>query len=96
MHGGLSLNPSLVYLGPRWGMVAPDLGAGGTLKHFAATPLINVALNWEHAFAKGLDLTLAMYNVLNKEVDFISPMNSYHAPLPGMSREVMLHAQYKF
>lgn len=96
LKGGVSLNPSLVYLGPRWGMVAPDTGAGGTLKHFSATPIINVALNWEHVLLKGLDLTLAVCNLLNKEVDFISPMNSYHAPLPGMSRELMLHAQYKF
>ena len=96
LSGGLSINPSLVYLGPRWGFVAPDLGDGGTLKHFGSSPLVNVALNWENAVTKGLDLTLALYNALNKEVDFISPMNSYHAPLPGMSREVVLQAQYKF
>jgi outer membrane cobalamin receptor len=96
LSDGWSINPSLAYLGPRWGMVAPDLGAGGTLKHFAAMPLVDVALNWENALTKGLDVTLALHNALNKEVDFISPMHSYHAPLPGMSREVVLQAQYEF
>ena len=95
---GLSLNPSLVYLGPRWGYVAPIANAAtfdGTLKHFGATPLLNVALQWENAGAKGLDLTLGLYNALNKEVDFIQPFNAGHAPLPGMSREVLLQAKYK-
>lgn len=99
LSSGLSLNPSLVYLGPRWGYVAPVSNLAtydGTLKHFGATPLLNVALHWENAGAKGLDLTLGLYNALNREVDFIQPFNAGHAPLPDMSREVMLQAQYKF
>ncbi len=92
----VSLNPSLVYLGPRWGLVAPDLGNGGTLQHFDATPLLNVTLSWANALSKGLDLTLGLYNAFNQKAEFISPMNSYHAPLPDMSREVVVQAQCKF
>lgn len=96
---GLSLNPSLVYLGPRWAYVAPvvdPVNYEATLKHFGATPLLNVVLHWENAGTKGLDLTLGLYNALNKEIDFIQPFDAGHAPLPDMSREVMLRAQYKF
>jgi len=97
LSSGLSLNPSLVYLGSRWGYVAPDpTGQGGTLKHFGATPIVNVALYWENGLAKGMNITLGLYNALNREVDFISPLNAYHAPLPDMSREVVMQAQYKF
>lgn len=92
----LSINPSLVYLGPRWGYIAPDpTYSGGTLHRFSATPLLNVVLRWNKTKTSGLDLTLGLYNTLNKNINFISPMNAYHAPLPGMGREVMLQIQYK-
>ena len=97
LSSGFSLNPSLVYLGPRWGYAAPDpTFSGGTLKHFGATPLINIALRWDDTAVSGLDLTLGLYNALNKNVDYISPMNAFHAPLPGLGREVALQAQFKF
>jgi outer membrane cobalamin receptor len=92
-----SVNSTLVYLGSRWGKVAPNInGDGGQLKSFAPTPLLNIVLSWDNALLKDLDITLGLYNALNQEVDFISPMNSYHAPLPDMSREVLLQTQYKF
>ncbi len=94
-----SINPSLVYLGSRWGYVAPIANAttfDGTLKRFGPTPLLNVALHWDSATTRGLDLTLGLYNALNKEVDFIQPFDGGHAPLPGMSRELLLQGQYKF
>ena len=99
LSSGLSLNPSLVFLGPRWAYVAPvidPVNYEATLKHFGATPLLNVVLRWENAGAKDLDLTLGLYNALNKEVAFIQPFDAGHAPLPAMSREVVLQAQYKF
>lgn len=97
LASGWSLNPSLVYLGSRWGYVAPDPGfTGGTLKHFAPTPLLNVVMRWENALARGLDLTFGLHNVLNENLDFISQTNSFHAPLPDMSRELVLQARYKF
>jgi hypothetical protein len=95
---GLSLNPSLVYLGPRWGYVAPIANMATfntTLQHFGATPLLTVSLHWENAGAKGLDLNLGLYNALNKPVDFIQPFDAGHAPLPDMGREVVLQVQYK-
>lgn len=99
LSSDISLNPSLVYLGPRWGYVTPvvdPITFEGALKHFSATPLVNVVLCWQNAGVRGFDLNLGLYNALNKEVDFIQPFNAGHAPLPDMSREVVLQAQYKF
>jgi len=96
---GVSFNPSLEYLGPRWAYVAPIVDTANfesTLKKLDATYLLNLVLYWEDAATLGLDMTLGLYNALNQEVVFAQPFRAGHAPLPGMSREVALKAQYKF
>lgn len=96
---GLSFNPSLIYLGPRWAYVAPlvdPVNFESTLTKLDPTYLLNLVLYWQDAAAKGLDVTLGLYNALNQEAVFIQPYRAGHAPLPDMSREVALKAQYKF
>ena len=90
----LTLNPSLVWYGSRYAYTQTT-GQNG-LKHYKPTLLANLFLRQQDFLTKNLDVGIGVYNLLNKDFEFIQPYNGGHMPLPDKSREFILNFSYKF
>ena len=56
--------------------------------------LANIFLRYGDLFIKGLDLGVGVYDLFDQQVKYIQPYNSFHAPLPGPSREFIVKLSY--
>ena len=92
----LSLNPSLVWYGSRYGYNQTSDSGQLMLAKYKPTLLANLFLRQQDFLTKNLDVGIGVYNLLNKDFEFIQPYNSGHAPLPDKSREFILNFSYKF
>lgn len=63
---------------------------------YKPTLLANIFLHHEHFLMKNLDVGIGVYNLFNRDLDFIQPYDGGHAPLPDRSREYLLNFAYKF
>jgi outer membrane cobalamin receptor len=88
-----SINPSANILGNRYGF-SPYVNNEKVLTTFKTSVYMNLFFNYENLFTKGLNLGLGVYNLLDKKQLFIQPYDGDHAPLPGLSREVMVRMTY--
>jgi outer membrane receptor for ferrienterochelin and colicin len=89
----LSLNPSASLYGPRWGYASMDSTGTSELSKFDPVFLVNLFV-WYKTPAKGLNVGVGCYDMLNQRFNFIQPYNGYHAPLPAMGREFVFRLQY--
>jgi outer membrane receptor for ferrienterochelin and colicin len=85
-----SLNTTANFLSKRYGYDRTT-----NLTAFPSSLYVNLFANTEDIFTKGLSAGLGVYNIFNKQFQFIQPYNGGHAPLPGLTREVMLRISYK-
>ncbi|MEN9847441.1 MAG: hypothetical protein RL368_181 [Pseudomonadota bacterium] len=92
----LSLNPSLVWYGSRYAYTQATDSGQYLLKHYKPTLLANLFLRQQDFLTKHLDVGIGVYNLLNKDFEFIQPYNGGHAPLPDKSREFVVNFNYKF
>lgn len=92
----LSLNPSLLWYGSRYAYTQMTEAGQNTLKHYKPTLLMNLFLRQQDFLTKNLDVGIGVYNLLNKDFEFIQPYNGGHAPLPDKSREFVVNFNYKF
>jgi len=92
----LSLNPSLVWYGSRYGYNQISDSGQLVLAKYKPTLLANLFLRQQDFLTKNLDVGIGVYNLLNKDFEFIQPYNGGHAPLPDKSREFILNFSYKF
>jgi len=92
----LSLNPSLSWYGSRYAYTQTSESGQSVLKRYSPTLLANVFLRQQDFLTKNLDVGIGVYNLLNKDFEFIQPYNGGHAPLPDKSREFILNFSYKF
>lgn len=90
---GLSINPSMSFIGPRWGFTSIDSSGTSVQERVGATVLANLFVQYETPVT-GLSVGFGVYNLLNEKYDFIQPYNGYHAPLPSPSREYVLRVRY--
>ncbi len=93
---GLSVAPSLVWLGSRYALAEYKLYEGvQRVREVPSTLLVNAFVNYKDAFAiEGLTVGLGVYNILNANYDYVQPYNAGNALLPGASREIILKATY--
>lgn len=91
-----SVNPSLCFRGERYGYTSIDTLGDGVIEKFSPMVLANIFLRYENLFIKGLDLGVGVYDLFDQRVKYIQPYNSYHAPLPGPSREFVVKLSYTF
>ncbi|MBI5554890.1 MAG: TonB-dependent receptor plug domain-containing protein [Elusimicrobia bacterium] len=92
----LSLNPSITYLGKRYGYYTFAENGEPLLKRFKSTLLLNAFLLYQDMLLSHLDMGVGVYNILNQEFAYIQPYNGGHAPLPADSRELRVNASYHF
>lgn len=90
----LSVNPSVWFRGKRYGYDSYDDSTGEYLiKEFEPSLFLNLFVHYER---KNFNAGIGVYNLLNQEMMLIQPYNSYHAPLPGPSREIVVKLGYNF
>ncbi|MFL5764273.1 MAG: TonB-dependent receptor plug domain-containing protein [Bacteroidia bacterium] len=91
-----SVNPSMVFRGERYGYNSVDSTGTAVIEKFSPMVLANIFFRYQDLFVKGLDLGAGVYDIFDQRVKYIQPYNSYHAPLPGPSRELVLKLSYSF
>jgi outer membrane cobalamin receptor len=93
----LSLSPSLIYLGPRWGPdVADATWSYLTYKKFNSSLLLNACILWDLPWVQGLGLSFSVYNILNDEYGYLEAYNGWDTVVPGLSREYVGKISYAF
>ena len=93
---GVTVTPSVVYLGPEYGYLTGDGAGNGVLGIHPSTMLVNLWLNSREVLHPGLEAGVGVYNLLDANWDFIQAYNSGHAPIPGASREFAVRFAYRF
>ena len=58
------------------------------------TLLVNFYANYTDLFTKDLTFGIGLYNILNQNYHFVQPLNGWHTPLPGQSRNLLLKLTY--
>jgi outer membrane receptor for ferrienterochelin and colicin len=91
-----SVNPSLTFRGERYGYTSVDTTGSAVVEKLSPMTLANLYLRYQDLFIKGLDLGVGVYDIFDQRIKYIQPYNSYHAPLPGASRELILKLSYTF
>jgi outer membrane cobalamin receptor len=98
--GGLTVNPSVVYLSRRYALAlpgSPDPMTGlvsPVPREYDPTLLLNVNLLYRDAGVKGLDAALGVHDLLDTTFQYLPGYNTGEAPLPGPSREIVLRVSY--
>ncbi len=90
-----SVNPSVTFLGERYGYATMDSQNNPVLSSFSSTPLINLNLRYKNLLVSGLTVSFSAYDLLDEQIEFIQPYNGMHAPLPGLGREFLLKIDYR-
>jgi outer membrane cobalamin receptor len=92
-----SLNPSLLFRSESYGYTPnPDslLTGRPQVSRFKPQLFVNLFLNCNRFFIRGLNVGLGVYDLFNQQTYFIEPYNGPHAPLPGPSRELVIRLRY--
>jgi outer membrane receptor protein involved in Fe transport len=99
----LSLGPSLILLGPRYGLAptttrdaAGNEVQGEDLLEVGWQALANFAVRLQGVPAKGMELSLGVYNLFGVQYRFLVPYTGGNTPIPGFDREVLLRMSYLF
>ncbi|MCK5148814.1 TonB-dependent receptor plug domain-containing protein [bacterium] len=92
-----SVNPSIIYLGKRYGynnfdFVIEDL----VPEEYDAEILANIYFKCNDLFVDGLNVGFGVYDIFNSKYQFVAPALTWHAPLPGPSREFVFRLSYDF
>ena len=96
MWRGLSVNPSLVWLGSCHAYVGADAEGLPLLAELDSVLLANLLVEYRDLGVDGLDLAVGAYNLADEEHAFIQPYDGGKAPLPGPRREVFLRLSARF
>jgi len=93
--GNLSLDPSFILLGDRYGYY---LNKNEVAELTKKSPKLttNIFLDYENIFVKNLELGFGVYDLFNAGTEFIQPYGTSFPPLPGYYREILLRLNYKF
>lgn len=91
---GLSLSPSLIYMGKRYGFTGIDANEESVQSKVDPTMLANVFLRYKDFLTKGLTVGIGMYDIFNSNYEYLQPYDGYEAPFPATSSEVMVKISY--
>ncbi len=91
LPGALTLNPSFVWYGKRYGYTDVDDEGTQLIKPVSSELLANLYLAYQR---NRFTLGVGVFDLLQSNYEFIQPYDGYHAPLPGPSREFLLKLGY--
>jgi len=97
----LSINPSVSYVGHRYGYIKGVLPTSSNelpkhiMKEFDPTFIINLNFRTKDLFIPGLQLDLGVLNLLNNNYEYIQAFRGNSAPLPAPSTSLIFRALYE-
>jgi len=91
LAAGVSLNPSAVYIGRRYGYAGD-----GALKTFGERVVADLNLQLKDRPFNRLTLNLGVKDMFKSGYSYIQPYDGGHAPLPASSGEIFFKAVYDF
>jgi outer membrane cobalamin receptor len=91
----ISVSPTIVFLSTRYGFNNTDAAGNPTIASYSPEALINVFAMYHDLGMKDLDLGVGLYNLLDQRNEYIQAYNSYHAPVPNASREILVRLSYQ-
>jgi outer membrane cobalamin receptor len=94
LYRGLSLSPSAVICGERYGYTAGDSDGNPVLGRQAPTALVNFYLRYRD-LVPGLDLGAGVYDIADQRPAYVQPYSGGHPPLPGAGREIVFRVAYE-
>ncbi|UII19841.1 TonB-dependent receptor plug domain-containing protein [Fulvivirga ligni] len=95
LSDNFTVNPSVTFLGKRYGYTMVDENKDSVLEEFDPVVFVNLYLNYNNRFTKNLNLGVGVNNLTNNDYAYIQPYNSGHAPLPARSAEYGIKLSYK-
>jgi iron complex outermembrane recepter protein len=100
LNKDITINPTLTFLGTRYGYrtvkwITDEIPLS-ILEEFDPITLLNLYINYNNLISEGLSLGVGVYDLLGADYEYIQPYNSYHAPLPGTTREIFVRLGYNF
>lgn len=91
-----SINPSMIFAGSRFGYGTSDPDSNFVLNKYKPKLLANLYFLFSNVLNTKWDLGFGIYNFLNSDYPIIQPYNSGHAPVPNLSREVVMRLKYRW
>ncbi len=91
--GDVRVNPSVVWLGQRYGYTSAGESDAGTPHRIGSTPLANLYFS-HHIAGTKLRVGAGVFNLLDRKYAYIQPYNSFHAPLPSEDREIVVRVTW--
>jgi outer membrane receptor for ferrienterochelin and colicins len=95
LYRGLSVNPSAVIYGPRYGYTAVDGEGNLVIGRQAPTALVNLHLRYRDLLVRGFELGAGVYDVADQHFHYLQPYSGGHPPLPGTGRELVIRLAYE-
>ena len=86
----VSISPSLVLLGKKYGYNNVDEEDNALIDEFGPYYLINLSLAYDNLLKRGLNVSLSVFDILNQKAPYVQPYNGGFYPYPGSSREVLI------
>jgi outer membrane receptor for ferrienterochelin and colicins len=93
--GGLSVNPSAVIYGQRFGYTTGDADGNPMVGRVAPTALVNLFVLYRIPAVPGLELGAGVYDIAAQHYDYLQPYSGGHPPLPGTGREAVVRVAYE-
>lgn len=91
---GFSVSPSLIWASQKYGYAFIDDEENYILEKYNPSWMLNLYFYHDHLFRTPLKAGFGLYNVLNEKNPILQPYDSGHAPLPILSREILLRLEY--
>ncbi len=91
----INLAGTIIYSGARYGYIQ-DAAWSTVIKEYSPSLSLNLNLAFSNILARGLNLDLGVYNILNDKSALIQPYAGGYPPYPGREREFMCRLSYNF
>lgn len=95
ISGKLKINPTAVVRSKRFSYRSIDEEEVEVLSEEPVSFLANIFIKYEDLFIQNFNAGIGVYDIFGQNDDFIQPYNSWHSPLPGPSREILVKLKYK-
>jgi outer membrane receptor for ferrienterochelin and colicin len=86
----LAISPSMTFNSERYGYNRLDTAYNAEVSEFKPYCLLNLSVSYNNLFVKGLNLSLSVFDLLDRKPEYIQPYNGQEAPYPNRSREIVL------
>ncbi len=90
---GLQISPSVILCGKKFAYSTVDEDYTSVIGTLPATTMVNLFASYD-GLVDGLTLGAGVFNMLDDEIFYAQPYNSYHAPLPAQDREFVARVTF--